>query len=238
MIAPLQIYLNAPLYKKQDHGLLNEVLNFDSTLDMHCIECKSESVFIRATPTPNLIMARTFGVRHEDPVLPRNLIMEYVCSLNAKHQAIFIFRDDGVSFSKIGEYPSRVDREYPEIKKYEKELGSTFNELKTGIQLYYHNIGIGSFIYLQWVVEKVIRDMATDAYSVQSNWSFDQWRKGKRLDDLIIELADKLPEFLVKNTVIYGILSKGVHELEEEECLTCFEIIKAAIEEILDDKIN
>jgi hypothetical protein len=37
---------------------------------------------------------------------------------------------------------------------------------------------------------------------------------------------------------IYGILSKGIHELDDEVCLTYFNPLKLSIELILDQKIE
>jgi hypothetical protein len=51
-------------------------------------------------------------------------------------------------------------------------------------------------------------------------------------------LKDELPEFLVENKAMYSILSKGIHELSEEECLTAFPILKVGIEIILDVKLE
>ncbi len=42
-----------------------------------------------------------------------------------------------------------------------------------------------------------------------------------------------LPEVLTKNTTIYGILSKGIHELSEEECRKYFPVVKECIYQIL-----
>jgi hypothetical protein len=41
----------------------------------------------------------------------------------------------------------------------------------------------------------------------------------------------------VTNKSIYSILSKGIHELAEEECLNAFPVIKLSIELILDEKL-
>lgn len=49
---------------------------------------------------------------------------------------------------------------------------------------------------------------------------------------------DKLPSFLVENTKIYSILSKGIHELDEEECKSFFPILRTAIEIVLDEEIE
>lgn len=246
-IAPIEIYLNAPLYKKYSKEVSYEVENFCSTLDMYCVGCKQESVFKRLGKTPLQLMAgMTFpmpsgGGSHykPDPELSRTYSIEFECSRNEKHMAVFAFRVDGQSFSKIGEYPSRADRLYPEIRKYEKELGFYYEELKTAFHLHLHNVGIGSFVYLRRILEKVVYDVAVHKYAGQPNWSLEKWKESKRrFEDVIDDLANELPEFLVKNTILYGILSKGIHELDEEECQEYFEVVQAAIEEILDYKMS
>ena len=42
-----------------------------------------------------------------------------------------------------------------------------------------------------------------------------------------------MPEILIKNTTIYGILSKGIHELSEEDCRKYFPVVKECIYQIL-----
>lgn len=42
-------------------------------------------------------------------------------------------------------------------------------------------------------------------------------------------LTDYLPESLVSNSVFYGIVSKGIHMLSEEECLEYFPIMESCI---------
>jgi hypothetical protein len=58
-----------------------------------------------------------------------------------------------------------------------------------------------------------------------------------RMDERIRELREHLPEFLVENAAIYGILSKGLHELEEKQCLEAFATVRVAIEVILDERL-
>lgn len=54
----------------------------------------------------------------------------------------------------------------------------------------------------------------------------------------IEKLQDKLLCFLVDNNILYGILSKGIHELTEKECLLYFDYVKQAIEVMLDENIE
>ena len=58
------------------------------------------------------------------------------------------------------------------------------------------------------------------------------------MDDKIKFLKGNLPAFLVENHSIYGILSKGIHELSEEDCKNYFTILRESIELILDEKLE
>ncbi|MFI3135251.1 MAG: hypothetical protein QX197_00585 [Methylococcaceae bacterium] len=58
------------------------------------------------------------------------------------------------------------------------------------------------------------------------------------MNEKIVILNSELPEFLVENKSMYSILSKGIHELSENECLAAFPVIKVGIEIILDDKLE
>ena len=53
------------------------------------------------------------------------------------------------------------------------------------------------------------------------------------VDEKVKMLANYLPETLVKNTVFYGIISKGIHELSEEDCLAFFPVMQSFIIMIL-----
>ncbi|MEK4671454.1 hypothetical protein [Niallia sp. FSL R7-0271] len=51
-------------------------------------------------------------------------------------------------------------------------------------------------------------------------------------------LKDYLPKFLVSNKSLYSILSKGIHELSEQECLENYDTVYAAIIYILEQKLE
>ncbi len=59
-----------------------------------------------------------------------------------------------------------------------------------------------------------------------------------RMLDKVEALKIYLPSQLLEMKELYGILSKGVHELTEEECLSYFSPIKLSIELILDQKVE
>ena len=58
------------------------------------------------------------------------------------------------------------------------------------------------------------------------------------MKDKIAVLKEYLPSQLVDLKPIYSILSKGVHQLSEKECLLYFRPIKRAIVLILEQKIE
>ena len=75
------------------------------------------------------------------------------------------------------------------------------------------------------------------AASAEAGWSEEAFSRA-RMEEKITLLASHLPEFLVKNRGLYGILSVGVHTLSEEQCLNAFPAVKVAIELTLDDLLK
>lgn len=115
-------------------------------------------------------------------------------------------------------------------------LGEKYSDFNRGIGLFSHGIGAGSLIYLRRVFEILIEDAHKKA--VDELPEFDKDIKLNKMDEKIHILKDYLPNFLVENRKIHGILSKGIHELTEDKCLEIFPVIKLSIELILDEKIE
>ncbi len=139
---------------------------------------------------------------------------------------------------KAGQYPSLADIQFAEIgKKYDKILDQTsLFEFKRAIGLAAHGTGVGSFVYLRRIFEKLIFqtfDNNKHALGVEEK-DFNL----KRMEDKVGLLKGYLPSQLVEMKSIYSILSKGIHELTEEECLAYFGPMKLSIELILDQKIE
>ena len=47
-------------------------------------------------------------------------------------------------------------------------------------------------------------------------------------------LKDYLPPFLTSNKTLYGVVSKGIHELSEKDCILYFPVVRDCIFMILD----
>ncbi len=140
---------------------------------------------------------------------------------------------------KVGQYPSVADLEFQQLQeKYEKVLDKKYlKEFKKAVGLFAHGIGVGSFIYLR----RIFEDLIQKAYIENKNTlniSSNDFKTKQHIDEKIEILKKYLPSQFLEMKIIYKILSKGVHELDEEICLKYFPILKLAIELILDQKIE
>lgn len=138
---------------------------------------------------------------------------------------------------KIGQYPSIADFHIYEIKQYDKLLpNDVLKEFTKAIGLAANGVGIGSFVYLRRIFENLILESFEEAK--QEGKVEEETFSRSRMDEKIELLKDYLPPFLVKNKSIYSILSKGIHELDENTCLEYFDPMKVAIEIILNQKLE
>lgn len=162
---------------------------------------------------------------------------EYKCSRNVNHKLYFTFSKTNNTIEKIGQLPSLATLNMYDVQKYSKVLDKKyFQELTKAIGLVSHGIGVGSFVYLRRIFESLINDSYLEAKE-KGGWDDELYNKS-RMAEKIDLLKDELPNFLVENKLMYGILSKGIHELSENECLEAFPIVKIGIEFILDEKIE
>jgi hypothetical protein len=137
---------------------------------------------------------------------------------------------------KVGQYPSVADLHSAEIKRYRKVLTSEdYSDLRRAVGLSAHGIGIGAFVYLRRIFERLIEEAHQTARQ-DSAWDEDRFQQS-RMPEKIGLLALHLPGFLVEKKSLYSILSKGLHELSENECLQCFSITQHGIELILEERI-
>lgn len=139
---------------------------------------------------------------------------------------------------KVGQWPSLADIQSAEIdKKYNKQLKRPeLKDFKRAIGLAAHGVGVGSFVYLRRVFEKLI--IGTYLQYKDEQKIDEAEFAAKRMADKIDILRGYLPSHLVEMKDAYGILSKGIHELSEQECREHFKILKLSIELILDQQIE
>ena len=109
-------------------------------------------------------------------------------------------------------------------------------EFKRAIGLAAHGTGVGSFVYLRRIFENLIFEAYTEHKSALGVAEKDFI--SKKMEEKVEVLKAHLPSQLVEMKSVYSILSKGLHELSEEECLAYFGPLKLCIELILDQKIE
>lgn len=150
----------------------------------------------------------------------------------------FFVASNDECFFKVGQWPSLADLSLGEIgKKYAKHMDrEDMQEFKKAIGLAAHGVGAGSFVYLRRIFEKLI-DEAYQLNHESLEINADDFHK-QRMDEKVESLNKYLPSQLVGMKRIYSILSDGVHNLTEEECLALFPALKLSIELIIEQKIE
>jgi hypothetical protein len=145
-----------------------------------------------------------------------------------------------IVIKKIGQYPSMADMQFFECKKYSKILKENYRDYTMALGLYASGVGCGSFLYLRRIFEIMVEEFHKECL-LQDTWDEEEFQ-GLHFNEKIqkIEAYGKciIPNELneVRN-VLYGVLSKGVHESSEDECKELFPYVKQAIDIMLDTKI-
>jgi hypothetical protein len=208
----------------------------------HCVGCQSNSVFAVNT---NYAELGTF-VRGEQRIIGRTYyginLVELSCARNEHHKlTIFVQLNHKIStdnvklvsfvIKKIGQAPSHADISNARIKDYSAVLNKIDRaEIGRANGIAAHGVNIGAFVYLRRVIERLV-----DRHYMSSGIELpnDDFMK-LRMPEKISELKDHLPPFMLENRMIYSILSKGIHELTEDECGNYYEVMLESILLILD----
>ncbi len=236
----IPLYKEYPIDEKNDRDIENEIVKFSGNLDCYCINCKKERVFTNkpARVTPTSAPGRA------DPYVPlrekNNDVFKHVfrCSKQGEtHKLTIIFLIHDGYIRKIGQYPSLADMTKHEIEKYRKLLSSEqYKEFNRAIGLAANGVGIGSFVYLRRIFEYLIEDAHQEAIN-NKKWDEVLYKDAKHMEVKIDLLKDCLPDYLVEHKKLYSILSIGLHELSEDECLEFYSVVKLGIKLILDEKL-
>lgn len=248
-----------------------EFLKGQAKPDVFCVECQENRVFkgktnkitvpkdkyvmmplmnLNGEVNPNHVAAINSSSQHRkmdnyNKFVESNRItlLKYQCSKDESHQLVYVILLTDSFIMKIGQHPSYRDIESPQIKKFQKVLGKYYSELNKAIGLFAHNVGIGSFVYLRRIIEKLVYDAFKEAEVAgalnEQQFEYREAEDGKKhrngIEEKIKLLKGFLPDMITDQPQIYGIVSKGIHELSEDECLKYFPVLKDGIVMILDD---
>jgi hypothetical protein len=222
------LYAPVQLHNTHKSGVYKLITN-SASIDCFCVNCDQHSVFITGK--------NDIGIAdYNFDLSPRVFSRDFVCTRVHSHSAIFHFRIHEERIEKIGQSPSLAELSDADIRKYKKVLEqSQFRELSKAVGLASHGVGIGSFVYLRRIFEGLISEAAEIAKNLPG-WDADAFAKS-RMEEKILLLKPHLPEFLVEQRKVYGILSAGIHSLSEELCLEAFPVVRLGIEMMLEQKL-
>ncbi len=238
-----EFLLNSPLYKEfalgEDVRLKREFflapqgqVSPQLKIDGYCPVCKKDTTF---TASRSRVDDSHSWVDLEDKNGFDQITLH--CARHHEHSVRYHFLFQAMVVQKVGQFPSLADIAIDETRqKYRSVLkGQNFAEFYKAIGLAAHGEGIGSFVYLRRVFERLIKTRF-ETFKAQEGWADEQF--AVRMEDKIQLLKDHLPPYLVEIRKIYSIFSKGIHELDNETCLQFFEIGKKSIMIILADDLK
>lgn len=247
---------NLPTYHKVKNEECKDIINFLSNGVYHNYEIDGYNPIMQCDST--FILYSSINTTVQNSIGRSSIVVESVSGktdrfntfeviLKCKRYGIFLHylihigrnEDGDVKFiSKVGQYPSVADFHIGQIHKYDKVLTKDkMKELTKAIGLAANGIGIGSFVYLRRIFEYLVFEAFEIAKIEKLDFDVNAFAV-VRMNEKIQMLSGFLPSFLVENYAIYGILSKGIHELSEEECKEYFAVLKLSIEMILEEKLE
>lgn len=246
-VEPAFWFLESALYHSEDYNFKDDqncgfgtlrdnilsVIFPKITIDVYCPSCKRETVF-----NPVERENDWFSNVEKKHIIKNGVhYAHFYCS--RKHcgsSLYFVFHLDKGILTKIGQFPSIADLISPEIKKYGAVTDSKLiSDWQRAVGLRAHGIGAGSYVYLRRIIENMVND-ASEIALKDGKLQKEEYFKS-RWPEKIKMLSEYLPSYLVENAKVYSVLSKGVHELSEEECSDFFDVIHTSIEIICEEKL-
>jgi hypothetical protein len=220
---PRQLLLETPLYEKLVEMTAQQIQTLalkSWKIDGYCPHCRRETTFDKTGPIVH-------GNIAEGALLSMNRLADLTleCARSSNHKVYFNLHFEEASIHKVGQTPSFADIAIDESKEYSKLLDKLDTaEFHKAIGLAAHGVGIGSYVYLRRIFERLISKRFAEYKDVEG-WDEEVFKK-LRMKEKIEHLKNHLPEFLVTNAKLYSILSLGVHELDEKDCLAFFPVLK------------
>lgn len=229
-----QLFFKAPLYAEYavPQVLLGKLWNAPTddppVVDGYCRSCGKQSTFSYKRLRLGYSDDRPHLLNHTG-----HFELQAGCTRKGHPLQLNILWQRGV-IQKTGQHPSLADISSDEVRAYRGVLEpKSLEELHRAIGLASHGVGVGSLVYLRRIFERLIYSRFSEHQQAEG-WDQAEFEK-LRMGEKITHLKDHLPSFLVEHARIYGILSKGIHELEEGECLALFPVLKDSIIMILDE---
>lgn len=235
-------HVNKGLYEKVYEGkncsrIVNEIKRDSTSYNIYCVQCQKESVFMAELqnilrPTGSLTGPHTPPPPNYELNGDFHFGKKLFC---AKCKSILVnyFEIVDDKILKVGTFPSIADLDTGRMLNDCNISKSKFPKgLCAAIGLKAQGVYVGAYAYLRRVYEKLIIEAAAKA---KEDGFLDENFNDMRAQEKIAALKDFLPTMMVENRMAYGILSKGIHELSEEECQKGYDVLFSLIVMILEE---
>lgn len=238
-----------PLYTEIDITNMSkteilDIIFYKKPIDCFCPYCNNSSTFIKVLDREQGMKEKAMAENPSSPDIEEKLFNEsetfqinFSCSRNNAHILNVIYKVENNTITKIGQSPSLFDIQKNDLKKYRKVLVNNYSDLSKAVLFYTSNFGVAAFTHIRRILENFFIKNAYKIKKAQPDWDDKKYKECRFKEKLKI-LENLLPKTLVNNPSLYSIVSKGIHELEEEECLLYFEAVKECIFLSLDDIIK
>jgi len=192
-------------------------------MDGHCPGCRRSTTF--AVSPMNTAATWNFDRQKADSHYG---VIDLTCARTGGHKVRHWLLKEEMNIQKVGQYPSFADIANDAIAPYRKLLNEKdAAEFHKAVGLAAHGVGVGSFVYLRRVFERLVYGRF-DEFKEAEGWEQADFNQ-KKMDQKIDLLKDHLPPFMVERKRIYSILSLGLYELTEKQCLAYFDVLFQSI---------
>ncbi|MDE7291423.1 MAG: hypothetical protein K2N58_05185 [Treponemataceae bacterium] len=162
----------------------------------------------------------------------RCIILDFQCQHDCGEHHYFAIKIRNLTIQKIGQYPTFAKEEVSKnLIKYKSLIPKYYPELTKAVSAYSQNMGVPAFVYLRRILEHLV-DAKAMSHGIKTEQKFVDKLKDVEKSEKVIPT-----EFEEIKNQLYTVLSKGIHEYEEEECIEMFSAVKFIIESILDAEL-
>lgn len=240
----------APLYEERLLEPWDDARRFINkservTIRGHCQHCKAVSTYMKlggvevgVKPSFNRGPVLDGGVTKTeyygpDQLKPQFGIIYFYCNINSAHSIAIVVSVSKTHVVKIGQYPSFADIAKDEdVAIIEALPALDKQEYRRATNLAAHGFGIGAFVYVRRIFERLIR-RTFDAHKQEQGWADEVFPMF--MEKRIELLREYLPEWVVQNRKFYNVVSEGIHSLDEADCIAQFPIMRSTIVMMVDE---
>lgn len=235
-----KLLIESPLYAKieGEADLFEEIdliIETKSALefDLYCVKCSQVTPWA-IKPYVSANSGGGSGSRYQTQMyVPTVKVVNAVC-LRKQHFNTYILHRYSLVVQKIGQTPSMADMAFGELKAIPGIGSQDRKELGRALGLFSHDTPLGAFVYLRRVFERMIL-RAHEQFKEETGAYITDWQT-LRMGERIRALGSTLPGDVSQNAGVFSLLSRGIHELSDEDAEVLFPLVKAVIFQMLGDE--